>query len=672
MLQVRRVSAAALLLLPAGLALYFAFNSGGFYPGAPAYVAMFLCVVLALRVMLAATPFAGFSWPLALAAVAFLAFAVLTLASGLWSHAPGVARVEFDLPLVYLLTMLLFGSIGRTGARLRWLVRGLAAATVITCICGLITRLLPHLWPISPEIANDRLSFPVTYWNVLGLVAAIGVVLCVHLSSDLREPRWARVLAAAAVPPLATTLYFTFSRGSIAACIIALVAYLLIGRPLGLISSLLVIGPSTGIALKLAYDANLLASPNPTTAAAVVQGRHVAIAVGICAVAGAVVRMLLAQSLDTRLVRLTLPDYLRPSRGWHAWVPVAAAAVIAVVAFRGTLAHDYHRFVHPVTTTGSDLRARLTDPTNNGRLGYWHVASRQFKLAPVAGQGAGTYASAWAEYRASSNFARDAHSLYMETLDELGVVGLVLLLITILTILVRAAARARGPRRPLYAAVFAALLAWAIHAGVDWDWEMPVVTIMFFALGGLTLSRSLERTRRRDRPETVSASRKGAGLRGRPRLLARALIAAPLLAAAVLPGFTWLSQTKLDNAAYAFSQGDYAAARRAALSSISILGNRAEPYEILSYCDLRLGRSAAALREVNKAVSLDPNNWSYRYSVALMRAAAGIDPRPAARKALSLNPREPLVQDEWNTFRAGNPAQWRSLAKTIAGNFATL
>ena len=51
-------------------------------------------------------------------------------------------------------------------------------------------------------------------------------------------------------------------------------------------------------------------------------------------------------------------------------------------------------------------------------------------------------------------------------------------------------ARARGPDRPVYAAVFAVLLAWAVHAGVDWDWQMPVVTIVFFSLGGFVLARS--------------------------------------------------------------------------------------------------------------------------------------------------------------------------------------
>jgi hypothetical protein len=39
------------------------------------------------------------------------------------------------------------------------------------------TRLPPHVWPTNANIANSRLSFPVTYWNVLGLLAPFGIVL---------------------------------------------------------------------------------------------------------------------------------------------------------------------------------------------------------------------------------------------------------------------------------------------------------------------------------------------------------------------------------------------------------------------------------------------------------------------------------------------------------------
>jgi hypothetical protein len=39
------------------------------------------------------------------------------------------------------------------------------------------TRLPPHVWPTNANIANSRLSFPVTYWNVVGLLAPFGIVL---------------------------------------------------------------------------------------------------------------------------------------------------------------------------------------------------------------------------------------------------------------------------------------------------------------------------------------------------------------------------------------------------------------------------------------------------------------------------------------------------------------
>src|SRR5579859_8117883 len=140
MLETRRVAAAVLILLPVGLVGYLAFNSGGFYPGPPAYVAVILCVALLLRVALAADPFEGLSWTLALPAAALALFTVLTLASQAWSHAPGVALIEFDLPLIYLLALVLFGSVARTRSRVAWTARALAAAIVVICACGLITR----------------------------------------------------------------------------------------------------------------------------------------------------------------------------------------------------------------------------------------------------------------------------------------------------------------------------------------------------------------------------------------------------------------------------------------------------------------------------------------------------------------------------------------------------
>ncbi len=44
----------------------------------------------------------------------------------------------------------------------------------------------------------------------------------------------------------------------------------------------------------------------------------------------------------------------------------------------------------------------------------------------------------------------------------------------------------------------------------------------------------------------------------------------------------------------------------------------------------------------------------------------------AAHKALSLDPREPLVQQMVKTFAGGNRASWESDGKQIADGFTTL
>jgi len=71
-------------------------------------------------------------------------------------------------------------------------------------------------------------------------------------------------------------------------------------------------------------------------------------------------------------------------------------------------------------------------------------------------------------------FVKDAHSLYVETLSELGPAGLVLV-VALVAIPVAAAIRLRGD--PVAAAAGGAFVIFAVHAGLDWDWEMPVVTL---------------------------------------------------------------------------------------------------------------------------------------------------------------------------------------------------
>src|SRR5579884_336571 len=194
-LDPRRLAGAALLLLPAALVVYLGFSDGGFFPGTPAYVAVLLCLVLVLRVMLAGNPLAKVGPGVAIVVGGFALYTLITLLSKLWSHAPSLALEEFDRSLVYLLVMVLCGSIAHTRERFAWLLRAIAVAIFVVCLCALITRVLPHFWPTAPEPTNSRLAFPVTCWNALGILGAFGSILCLHFSSDADESAVTRVLA---------------------------------------------------------------------------------------------------------------------------------------------------------------------------------------------------------------------------------------------------------------------------------------------------------------------------------------------------------------------------------------------------------------------------------------------------------------------------------------------
>ena len=192
-----RLATTALLLLPGALTVYLSFNAGGFFPNTVAFVALLVAGVLILRIGASEAPFAGLGRGVLVAAGALALFAGWTLLSATWSDSTARALIEFDRALLYLLVLLLFGSLAREPSNLQWLVRGMAVGIVIVATIALITRILPETWPIGADLAQNRLSYPLTYWNALGLLAGLGIVFCAYLTTSLQEPRLVRVLAAA-------------------------------------------------------------------------------------------------------------------------------------------------------------------------------------------------------------------------------------------------------------------------------------------------------------------------------------------------------------------------------------------------------------------------------------------------------------------------------------------
>src|SRR6185436_2451106 len=163
---------------------------------------------------------------------------------------------------------------------------------------------------------------------------------------------------------------------------------------------------------------------------------------------------------------------------------VAVAVAGALVPYGAALAE---RSASTSAASAGASVARLTQAgSNRGR--YWAVALREVGRHPLGGIGAGGFGVAWLRERTIDERVQDAHSLPIETAAELGLVGLAFLVLCFGGV-VAAARRAIGSDRVVAAGPAAGCLVWALHAGVDWDWEMPALTGIAVLLAGLLLGR---------------------------------------------------------------------------------------------------------------------------------------------------------------------------------------
>jgi O-antigen ligase len=99
-----------------------------------------------------------------------------------------------------------------------------------------------------------------------------------------------------------------------------------------------------------------------------------------------------------------------------------------------------------------------------------------FAKDPLKGVGSGGFRTVWLRERPVAGYALEVHSLPLEMAVELGLVGLLGFAVFIGG-LAGAARRALLDDRLAAAGPVAAGVVWLLHSTIDWDWQIPAVTL---------------------------------------------------------------------------------------------------------------------------------------------------------------------------------------------------
>jgi len=588
---------------------------GGYSPTSWGWTAMVLGWLATLA--LAARPLVRLSWPEAVALAGAAAFAAWTLLSALWTESVPQTALLFERSLVYVAGIAAALLLVRSWSY-RALVGGVWAGTAALCCYGLATRLFSGRFPGALTIAGNRLERPLGYWNSLGLLAAFGCILALGLAVHGRGAVW-RALAAASLVPLAAALYFTFSRGAwLALALGLLVLVALDPRRLRVVAGLALLGPWAAAGVLVASRQSSLTASGALGPDAVTEGRRLAGILLVLALGAAVASL----PLGRVGVLLTHPGYDR--RFALASCAAAVVALVAVFVAFGSPVHIAKRGWHafnapPVVVRGGSLNARLTSFSGSWRTQLWRVAIDDWRAHPLGGSGAGTYQQQWLAHRKVASQVINAHSLYLETLAELGPVGLAFLLALLAAPLV-AAARVRERRLvPTAAAAFVAFLA---HAAVDWDWQLTAVALAALLTGAALLAAA-----------RADAGAARVGTRG------RAALALATVAVAVVAGIGLVGNRAVAASANATAREDYPRAERQARRAIDWAPWSSSGWEALGDAQYQQGELAAARASYRNAIAKDDRDWHLWLDLAL--TSTGKAQRRAAEHARRLDPLSP-------------------------------
>ena len=596
-------------------------DGGGFDPTSWGWSTVALLLVVAGSLVFGCRRPAPLEWAFPVALAALGGWVWLSL---LWSSDFSQTVLEGERMLLYVAGPAALLLLGRRSS-VEGLLAALAVAITGICAYALAVRTLApgrgayQVLSTDPQ-ASFRLARPLGYANALAIFAAIGIVLALGFALRGRTLT-ARALGSAALVVLAPTLYFTYGRGAWPALAVGLVALVAVERDrLEAVAGLLAFGIAPAVAVVLASRAHAVTSAPGSVAAARHDGRLLAAALVVLAAVAA----LLPLALDRVTGKIALggsPRRALAAALAAAGIALVAAALVHVGGPRAAIRRAYHAFNAPAPLVKSNESQRLFSLSGSNRSEYWHVAWREIEAHPWLGGGAGSYQRFWLRHRRNALPVLDAHSLYLETLAELGPIGLGLLL-GALAVPLAAVSRARS--HPLAGAAAGAYVAFLLHAAIDWDWEMTAVTFAALACGVALL---------------LAARGAAAPLGRASRVPAIAL--AGILCAVAVGGY-------IGNQAAASASDALDAEHLGTAASDAKRARRwepwsPEPWRLLGEAELQAGRVGAARTSFLRGLQKDSRDWELWLDLAL--ATRGHERRAALDHVAVLNPLSSELRD---------------------------
>jgi O-antigen ligase len=631
-------------VIVAGVAVLYvalAVANGGYSSELTAGATVGVWWAVAIGLVLREWPRARIPWAAVAAGACLTAVAAWTAISIGWASDNGGAFIDVVRALGYLGLFVLVVIASPRASAGSWL-GGLGLGLLAVAMIALASRFEPSLAGDEDlarllPAASGRLSYPIGYWNGLAAAMAAGALLLVWLGGHARAA-WLRAGAVAAIPLPILVIYFASSRGGVIAASVGLAVLLSLGPARARMFAGALSGGAAGVLLCwLASRKHELVDALGNSTAAGQGDQMLALTVAVVVALG-----MLRYLIDGWLVGLEVPRRLTRVAITATLVAVVAGILVANPSARWS----EFKQVEVLETKSTYVAAHLSSGSGSGRYQFWTAALDGFDDHPLDGTGAGGYEAYWDQHGSLAIPVRNAHSLFFETMAELGVIGLLLLLAFLVTPIV--AGSRRGPTRAPGAALSAALallVAGLVSAGIDWTWELPACFGLAVLAGGLLAGPAtlglkpapggqLEEASGSQTPSPALAPRLGLGI-------ATLLVAGIAIWAG---GVLFLTEARLGDSREAASAGDLESAAQDARDAIRLEPWAAGPRLQLALVDEVKGDLRAAQRNLAGASERAPDNWQIWFVRARIDVKSGNvrRARRALQRARRLNPRAPF------------------------------